>query len=348
MNRPPQNPRSREEIAAVAAQWILRRDRGLTAAEQDEFSQWLAADSRHGEALALHRWGWDELDRLTGLQTSLGAVPDPDLFAPSAKLRARRWWWLAGASSFLAAAAVVALMIFLEGRGRERSDAKPVEVTAEVAALAAPCERRTLDDGSVVELNRGAEVETVFSASERRVTLVRGEASFTVAKDAARPFVVVAGGVAVRAVGTVFNVRLDGAGVEVVVAEGRVRVDTPGGVAQTDAQVLSVGQSAVVPLAKVAAAPQVVTLTEAQLAARLAWQPRLLDFTNAPLSEIVADFNRRNPVRLIVGEPALGALRLSAAFRSDNVEGFVRLMESDFGMRAEWRNEREIVLRRVR
>ena len=115
MNRPPQNPRSREEIAAVAAQWILRRDRGLTAAEQDEFSQWLAADSRHGEALALHRWGWDELDRLTGLQTSLGAVPDPDLFAPSAKLRARRWWWLAGASSFLAAAAVVALMIFLEG-----------------------------------------------------------------------------------------------------------------------------------------------------------------------------------------------------------------------------------------
>ena len=217
-----------------------------------------------------------------------------------------------------------------------------------MAALAAPCERRTLDDGSVVELNRGAEVETVFSASERRVTLVRGEASFTVAKDAARPFVVVAGGVAVRAVGTVFNVRLDGAGVEVVVAEGRVRVDTPGGVAQTDAQVLSVGQSAVVPLAKVAAAPQVVTLTEAQLAARLAWQPRLLDFTNAPLSEIVADFNRRNPVRLIVGEPALGALRLSAAFRSDNVEGFVRLMESDFGMRAEWRNEREIVLRRVR
>jgi transmembrane sensor len=40
-------------------------------------------------------------------------------------------------------------------------------------------------------------------------------------------------------------------------------------------------------------------------------------------------------------------MRLSAAFRSDNVEGFVRLMESDFGMRAEWRSEREIVLRRA-
>jgi transmembrane sensor len=142
-------------------------------------------------------------------------------------------------------------------------------------------------------------------------------------------------------------VRLDGAGVEVVVAEGRVRIDPPSGAIRPDAQVLSVGQSAVVPLASVAA-PPVVTLTDAELAARLAWQPRLLDFTNAPLSEIVADFNRRNPVQLVVGEPALGALRLSAAFRSDNVEGFVRLMESDFGMRAEWRSEREIVLRRAK
>ena len=127
-----------------------------------------------------------------------------------------------------------------------------------------------------------------------------------------------------------------------------MRVDTPGGAVQNDTQVLFMGQSAVVPLAKMAAPPQVVTLTDAQLAARLAWQPRLLDFTNAPLSEIVADFNRRNPVQLAVDDATLGVLRLSAAFRSDNVEGFVRLMESDFGMLAEWRSEREIVLRRAK
>jgi transmembrane sensor len=348
MNRPLPNPRSREEIAGAAAQWVLRRDRGLTAAEQDEFSQWLAADARHGEALALHRWGWDELDRLTGLQTSLGAVPDPDLFAPSARARARRWWWLAGASSLVAAATAVAVLFYFDGRDGGRAGAPLTVVTAEVAALAAPCERRTLEDGSLVDLNRGASVEVAFTATERRVTLVRGEVNFTVAKDAARPFIVTAGGVAMRAVGTIFNVRLDGAGVEVVVAEGRVRVDLPAGPGQDEAQVLSVGQSAVIALAKLATPPRVVALTEAQLAARLAWQPRLLDFTNAPLSEIVGGFNRSNPVRLVVAEPSLGALRLSATFRSDNIEGFVRLMESDFGMRAEWRSEREIVLRRAK
>ncbi len=348
MNRPSQNPRSRDEIESAAAQWVLRRDRGLTAAEQDELSQWLAADPRHGEALALQRWGWDELDRLTGMQTSLGAVPDPDLFAPSAKARAwRRLGWLVATSS-LAAAAAVAVMIYLGGREIEQAGATPTVVTAEVAALAAPCERRTLEDGSVVDLNRGAAVEVVFTAAERRVTLVRGEANFTVAKDAVRPFIVTAGGVAVRAVGTVFNVRLGGAAVEVVVAEGRVRVDPTARGIGSDARMLSVGQSTVVPLAAAEAPPQITTLTDVELAARLAWQPRLLDFTNAPLSEIVADFNRHNPVQLVVGEPALGALRLSASFRSDNVEGFVRLMESDFGMSAEWRSERAIVLRRVK
>jgi transmembrane sensor len=345
MNRPSENPLSREEIATAAAQWVLRRDRGLTAAEQDEFSQWLAADPRHGEALALHRWGWDELDRLTGLQTSLGAVPDPDLFAPPVKARARRWWWLAAASS-LAAAAVVALLITTRSPQVAPEQATPLLAVS--TALAAPCERLTLEDGSVVELNRGASVEVVFAATERRVRLVRGEANFTVAKNAVRPFVVNAGGVDVRAVGTVFNVRLAGEAVEVVVSEGRVKLEPPPvDTVAREATVLSVGESAVVLLGASALVPQVTALAEPELAARLAWQPRLLDFTGAPLTEIVAEFNRRNPVRLAVADPGLGAMRLSAAFRSDNVEGFVRLMESDFGMRAEWRSEREIVLRRA-
>ena len=346
MNPEPTKPRSRDEIERTAAQWVLRRDRGLTATEQDELSQWLAADSRHGEALALQRWGWDELDRLAGLQTSLGAVPNPDLFAPRAKARARRGWWLAATSSLAAAAAVVLLITLRSPPATSENAPPPAAVST---ALAAPCERLTLEDGSVVELNRGASVEVVYSATERRVRLVCGEANFTVAKNPERPFVVNAGGVDVRAVGTVFNVRLAREAVEVVVSEGRVKLERPPvDTVAREATVLSVGESAVVLLGASALGPQVTALAVPELAARLAWQPRLLDFTGAPLTDIVAEFNRRNPVQLAVDDATLGALRLSAAFRSDNVEGFVRLMESDFGMRAEWRSEREIVLRRAK
>ena len=46
--------------------------------------------------------------------------------------------------------------------------------------------------------------------------------------------------------------------------------------------------SALVSLGSDGATPQVVTLSPIQMSARLAWRPRLLDFTAAPLSEIVA------------------------------------------------------------
>lgn len=52
-------------------------------------------------------------------------------------------------------------------------------------------------------------------------------------------------------------------------------------------------------------------------------------------------------MQLVVADPGLRALTLSATIRSDNVAGFVRLMESDFGMTAGWRGDSEIVLRRA-
>jgi transmembrane sensor len=111
--------------------------------------------------------------------------------------------------------------------------------------------------------------------------------------------------------------------------------------------VLTAGKSVAVALAP-SAVPQVVTVSEAEVAQRLAWQPRLLDFTDAPLADIVAAFNHHNPVKLSFGDETLRAMRLSAAFRSDNVEGFVRLMESDFGLHAEWRADHRIVLHRAK
>lgn len=357
-----------------AAEWMLRHDRGLNATEQDEFSQWLAADPRHGAAWAEHRWGWDELDRLAGLQTSVHAVPDPDLLARRPILswsnglapRGRRV--LRFVLPVLAAAAVLTLGLFV-WTSRPAAPVSPgiPTVTRSLALI----EQRALSDGSTIELNRGAVVAEHFSAGERRVRLVRGEAHFTVAKDAARPFFVEAGGVTVRAVGTAFNVRLDPASVEVLVTEGRVSVanvgpaldagpQTPANLGMPASAVakamadksgsptfLSANQRTVVSLAPSAPAPQVAVVPPAEIEARLAWQPRLLDFTDAPLAEIVAEFNRRNPVRLTLTDAKLAGQRLSATFRSDNVEGFVRLMESDFGMKAEWRADDEIVLTRV-
>lgn len=337
----PQTPET-DRLAQAAAEWVLRLDRGLTPGEQDDFTQWLAADSRHRAAFAEARWGWDELDRLAGMQDSVHAVPDPDLLHPR-RPRGRPLRFRGRALAGTAVAAVVALVWWL------RTESPPAEpARAPSYALAAPIEERSLDDGTLVALNRGAVIEVVFTAEERRVHLVRGEASFAVAKNPARPFVVQAAGVDVRALGTSFNVRLDPKSVEVLVTEGRVEVTRPAAAreAAATAPLVEAGQRTVISLEASAPGPRVAPVSVEQVAQALAWRPRRLDFTDEPLSGIVAEFNRRNPVRLVVADPALGAMRLSATFRSDNVEGFVRLMESEFGIRADWRGETEIALLR--
>src|SRR5690606_12382749 len=156
------------------------------------------------------------------------------------------------------------------------------------------------------------------------------------------------GSVKVRAVGTAFNVRLESGSVVVIVTEGKDQVSYEDSLRRGEAEdspvLVSAGQRTLVSFARARRLARVSGADQIAFEARLAWQPRLLDVTNASLREIVAEFNHHNPVRVTLSDGSLGALRLSANFRSDNVEGFLRLMESDFGVRVERRGEGEILL----
>ena len=81
-----------------------------------------------------------------------------------------------------------------------------------------------MQDGSVVFLNTNSKVRVSWLPAERHIELVRGEARFQVAKDASRPFTVATTAAAVRALGTVFNVRAEPPGTQVAVLEGQVEV----------------------------------------------------------------------------------------------------------------------------
>lgn len=324
-------------IDDAAATWVSRRDRGLTPSEQDEFFHWLAADPRHGERLARHQRGWSQLAHLAQWRPEHGAEPNADLLAPPARppQRSRKILrWLAPVT--LAAAASVALVFFVS---RDSSAPAPTAVAAEPGYR-----QQVLDDGTLVELNRGAQLTVAFTPAERRVQLTHGEALFTVAKNPARPFVVEAGGVTVRALGTAFNVRLGPAEVDVLVTEGRVQLDRPAQPLATPPLVVA-GQRAVVPLAD--RAPVTTAVSRAEIDRALAWQPKLLEFASTPLAEVAAEFNRHNRIQLVVADDALRALPIGTSFRSDNVDGFVRLLEASFGVRVE-RTDTTITLRRAK
>ncbi len=331
-------------IAEQAAAWLARRDRGLTAAEQDDYVQWLAADPKHAEAMTQHAAAFERMMKLYEWQPGQSAEPNADLFVPR-----RRWSWpLSGA--ILAAAAALALCATFWWR-----DAVAPEPGLAQKSYLRVNERHALPDGSIVELKDGSRMTFDFSAERRQVRL-SGEGHFIVAKDAARPFVVEAGGVAVRAVGTEFNVRVEADAVEVLVTEGRVRVRPPSAkpALEAAAEVLR-DEGAPLVTAKqrvrvgltAAAIPQVSDVSPTDIAEALAWQAARLQFFDTPLTAAVAEFNQRNRVQLILGDAELQHLRIGGTFRVNNVEGFVRLLEVTLDLRSEVRGANEIVLRRA-
>jgi transmembrane sensor len=197
-------------------------------------------------------------------------------------------------------------------------------------------QRVVLSDGSVLELNTNTSVRVSLDASRRAVELLQGEASFEIARDATRPFIVAVGDTAVRAVGTRFNVRRLNESVEVIVNEGKVivgpqealtRIEAP---LPPSAPIVTAGHTAVARAATVT----VNEVPPAIAARKLAWQERMLAFDGVPLVEVIAEFNRYNERQLVLADPSLAAIRIGGYFRPTNLQAFIDVLEEHFDIRA--------------
>jgi transmembrane sensor len=305
-----------------AAAWLARNDRGLSAAEQDEYLQWLRAHPQNAAALLKQERTLRRLEQLSSWQPSASRRPDPDLFAPR-----RRWirWALPIAAAFAGAAIWLGYSGWWQpAASRERPSAFSHLLVNEL---------RTLPDGSRVELRNGSGVDVAYSTAERRIRLRAGEAMFTVHKNPARPFVVRAADVAIRAVGTMFDVRLDPGRVQVVVTQGKVAVDRAG---FDGAPVyVSAGEAVTISLPSSGPLPPVVVWDRKKLGKELDWQAPRFQFYETPLAEAVAEFNRRNREQLTIADGELRSMPIGGTFRADDVAGFARILEAIMPVRAE-------------
>lgn len=207
-----------------------------------------------------------------------------------------------------------------------------------------------LDDGSTVDLNAESKIRVRFSARERRLELLKGQALFRVARDATRPFLVLTNTTQVRAVGTEFDVNRRSSDTVVTVLEGRVAVlseiarseplpppaaSIPGTPTAPSSPAL---HPSLEPLGReilVAAGEQVRVSTlsvsppeAADLPVATAWTQRKIAFKGAPLSDVVEEFNRNNPRPLVVTDPTLSGIRISGVFSSTDPESLLRFLRS--------------------
>lgn len=349
-------------IDATAAAWIARRDAGLSEGEQAEFDAWREADPRHAQALQRFNTAWAALGRAR--RTGGAADLASELSVLERRQRDRRRRALGAAAAFM-------LLFGMAWWVRQNPPAHESALASAPTTLLLP-ETQTLSDGTIVEFPPGTRISIDYNETARRITLLQGDALFHVTKDARRPFLVNAGGVEVRAVGTAFAVQMSQAEVEVLVTEGKVEVShvsssTPGSRtldrplhAQTAKPSLPDARStpAAIPidsgnrivLERDAASappspPPVLKVVEAEIAAKLAWRQPRVEFSGAPLREVVALLNRHNEVQFVIDDAALETVKLSGLFRATDTEAIVRLLEAGFGIKAD-RQGRAILLRK--
>ena len=239
-----------------------------------------------------------------------GQEQSDEVFLDGAKRRKRERWFAVAAMLAIAVAIVVT---------REVLRGQPEEFATEMAER----QMAVLGDGSRVELNAETKLKVKLGRQERRATLAQGEALFTVANDAARPFLVETSAGVVRATGTIFNVRTAAVEerVEVTVLEGSVGVRARG--EATGELAVSAGKQARLEAAGV---PSVRTLPEGAAQDTAAWRQGQVVFHDAPLKEALERFAAYH-AKVIVVDPSAAELRLGGRFALDDLNGLLDSVE---------------------
>jgi len=293
------------DIDRIASAWVVREDRAaLSAAEQAELDTWLAADERRQGAYVRAHAAWSMMDR----GRALGAETPP----------ARAWPVVTRRE------AMAASLIGIAGVGGALAVSRIGQQTYRTAR--GEIRRVPLGDGSSAAINTASRIEVAMASDQRLVKLAQGEAWFDVARDRARPFVVEARDVRLRAIDGAFSVRRIGKDAEVIVAKGTVECWTTADPARilrlpagTKMLVSDSGPSA----------PQALAPTTVRRL--LAWREGMVGLDGETLADAAAEFNRYNDRHIVIDDPALGRERLVGYFRANDPDSFVRAVANTLG-----------------
>jgi transmembrane sensor len=296
MDKNRSNPTTNTTLQAAADWWTRLRDPRRNARDDEQWLEWSAGDAERIDAFA----------RIDKLGAQLGALDDEakrtlvNEFVPASARTAHTRAWAIAASLLIAVAAGGAVLW-------QRHRTPGVEVENYATAVAVD-HSVALSDGSRVALGGATQLTTRFAKDRRDVSLNAGEAYFQVAHDTTRPFVVNAGEVSIRAVGTAFDVRRTGERVTIAVAEGRVRIASSEGLANgrfSPAEALEAVAGQQISFDPRASGLTVGTISPGRAAS---WREHRLEFVNEPLDSVVADINRYSTRPLALADAKLGAL----------------------------------------
>ncbi|PCJ33169.1 MAG: hypothetical protein COA90_00620 [Gammaproteobacteria bacterium] len=194
----------------------------------------------------------------------------------------------------------------------------------------------TLDDGTVLSLNWDSEVAVSYTEKLRHISLIKGEAIFTVAKNPDRPFIVDVDNIHAKAVGTEFSVHNKGHYADIAVTEGIVEVSVDS-LAKNDSVLLKKNQRVI------AHSYQLGRVQASSINEIKAWQSGMLVFNNHPLSEVLAEFNRYTAYNIVMNNfPNTAQDVVTGTFFIDDIDDALLSVIQMFGLQSTRFNKKGI------
>jgi transmembrane sensor len=320
-----------ESAAEAAARWFALHRRTPDCIETQQFTDWLEADPANRRAYEEVSRSW-EMAELAAADPTVVKMRTEALMTRPRERRdnSRLWGALATAALVLIAFTGISLThpSFMEGAGGNAADRDHIVLRTGVGERATA----SLEDGSTVVLNTNSILEINYSQLRRDVRLVAGQVLFRVAHDTARPFVVAAAKHEVVAVGTEFEVRLDGEKVRVALLQGRVRVEP---IATHHSSAGDERVAVMTPGEQLVASSAGVVVNRANVHELVSWQSGRVRFDNERLADAVEEMNRYSRTRIVIDDAAAADVRITGAFRTGQSYSFAQAVGEAFPIKVE-------------
>ena len=314
-------------VQAAADWWVRLREPAADGELIEQWLAWTAEDARHLETferlneLAERLGGLDRVSRQRLVKAFVHASP------------ARRPWLPLAVAASIAILALSATVYF----GWVRFAAGDTIERYQTAI--AQNRDLVLPDGTKVALGAASSLSVHYSRGRRELELQRGEAFFQIVHDRHRPFVVHAGELTVRDIGTAFDIRRTGERVTIAVTQGRVAVaDQHAGANQHNDMEASEGQ-------RVSYDPvtSLMSVDNVAAAQATAWRSDRLEFVDEPLSVVIANLNRYSGKPLHIADTDLNALSYTGSIRVDAIDSWVKALPEVFPIKVSRENDRVIL-----
>ena len=320
-----------------ASEWLAKLDRGLSADEEKLLKLWMAQSAEHRTAFLKLASLWDRMGSLSLLS---------ELFPrPAAQPKATRRYYPAAIAASVAFAVGIAVWQ-MAGSNRWWLPQDNVVAIVDGVYETAIGQQSTvnLPDDSLLVLNTNSLVKVVYSDQQRLLILERGEMNIEVAHDAQRPLSVIAGQKVVQAVGTAFNVQIvNDSEVELIVTEGKVLVaergdirgDATGKAAGSSFNVASDKSAVVAKGERVllgSSEEEIAKVSDSDISAQLSWRQGSLVFRGETLAEAVVELSRYTPVKFVIQDARIGAIRIGGRFKAGDVDGLLATLKENFNI----------------